>query len=113
MLFSTTLLKNSIEKFQKQRKEKFTEGQAVNAGFTGAFVSFTLVLSLMFFVLEVILLFFAINTAISCTEGGYERIVHVVLAFTFTLPYVLINVFFSNCAKKILKSNSKNSLTLT
>jgi hypothetical protein len=103
MLFSTSLLKNSVEKYQKSRKEKYTYKESANAGFTASFTSFMLVLSLVFFTFEFILLFFAISIAVNCTTGGYERIVHLVLAVTFTLPYMLVASFFSDCGKTILK----------
>jgi len=105
MLFSTNLLKNSVENYQNSKRENFTQKEAANAGFSSGFISFMLVLSLVFFVLEFILLFFAVNIAIRCTKGGYERIVHIVLAVTFTLPYMLLTVFFGECGKNILKES--------
>ena len=109
MLFSSNLLKNAVEKYQTHRKENFTKGEAADAGFNAGFTSFMLVTALIFFVLEVILLYFAILIAISCTQGGYERVVHVVLAMTFTLPYMLLSVFFSDCAKNVLRSSGSVS----
>jgi len=64
-----------------------------------------LVIAIIFVALEFLLLFFAINIALTCTQGGAERIVHVVLAILFTVPYMLLSIFFSDCAKKTLKGN--------
>lgn len=103
MLLSSYLLQNSYEKYQKA-KENFTSGQAVEAGTSAAFISFTIIVSIIFFVLELILLFYGLKIAINCSEGGGERIVNVVLATMFTMPYVLLNILFNKCAKKVLQS---------
>ena len=110
MLISISLLKNSLKnynKVQKNHKETYSFGQAAEAGTSAAFVSFFLVISYIFVILEVILLFYAINMAIVCTEGGPERIVNIVLAVTFTIPYVMLNILFNDCAKQTLKIKSK------
>lgn len=104
MIFSVGLLKNSIEKYQMKRKENYSKKEALNSGFKSGFIYFMLLLSIIFFAIEIILFFFAINIAINCTKGGYERIVHIVLAVTFTLPYMLIVVFFSDCGKNLLRT---------
>ena len=110
MLISSTLLKNSIEnynKVQKKNQENYSFGEAAMAGTNAAFVSFFLVVSLVFFILELVLLYYAINMALVCTEGGPERIVNMVLAVIFTLPYVLLNILFNDCAKQSLKVKRK------
>tara|TARA_Y100000389_G_C17117441_1_gene343767 strand:+ start:252 stop:569 length:318 start_codon:yes stop_codon:yes gene_type:complete len=103
MLFSTTLFKNSLEKYQQSKKESYSQGDAINAGVSSAVASSMVVIAVVFIVLELLLLFFAINIALNCTQGGPERIVHILLAIMFTLPYMLISVFFSDCAKKTLR----------
>jgi hypothetical protein len=105
MLFSTTLFKNSLEKYQKAKKESYSQGDAINTGINSAVASSMLVIALIFLVLELLLLFFAINIALNCTQGGPERIVHILLAIIFTLPYMLLSVFFSDCAKKTMRGN--------
>ena len=110
MLISISLLKNSLKnynKVQKNLKENYSFGQAAGAGTSAAFISFFLVVSYIFFILELILLFYAINMAIVCTEGGPERIVNIVLAVTFTIPYVMLNILFNDCAKQTLKIKYK------
>jgi len=105
MLFSSVLLKNSVEKFQKSRQEHYNTGDSINDGISSAVTSSMLVIAIIFVALEFLLLFFAINIALNCTQGGAERIVHVVLAILFTVPYMLLSIFFSDCAKKTLKGN--------
>lgn len=59
-------------------------------------------IGIMFLVLELLLLFYCIGIAIKCSKPGPERVVHVLLAITFTLPYALLNVLFNSCAKDFL-----------
>ena len=79
-------------------------GDSAGAGAGAAFTSFVLVVAVIFFVLELILLFYAINMALVCTQGGPERIVNIVLAVTFTIPYVMLNILFNKCAKNSLRT---------
>ena len=107
MIISTSILKNAIEKYNQyqsqKKKEKFTTSLVAESGISAAFTSFLLVIALIFFVLELIVLFYAVNIAIVCTKGGPERIVNVVLAIVFTIPYVLLNILFNACAKQTLR----------
>lgn len=108
MLISGSMLKSAVENYQEKRKklkEEYSRGDSINAGISGAFASFTLVVAVIFFVLELIVLFYAITMAINCTDPGAERVVNVVLAVVFTIPYVLLNILFNPCAKNTLKSN--------
>jgi hypothetical protein len=107
MIISTSILKNAIEKYSlyqsKRKREGFTTSLVAEGGVSAAFTSFLLVIALIFFVLEIIVLFYAVNMAIVCTKGGPERIVNVVLAIVFTIPYVLLNTLFNQCAKQTLR----------
>ena len=108
MLISSSLLKSAVENYQlkkKNRKENYSRVDSIDAGISGAFASFSLVVALIFFALELIVLFYAITIAINCTEPGAERIVNVVLAVVFTIPYMLLNILFNQCAKSTLKGN--------
>jgi NADH:ubiquinone oxidoreductase subunit 3 (subunit A) len=105
MLFSTALFKNSLERYQNSRKESYTKGEAVTAGINSAVASSLLVIAIIFVILELFLLFFAINIALNCTKGGPERTVHILLAIILPLPYMLLSIFFSDCAKKTLRGN--------
>lgn len=106
MIVSSSILKTAVEKYQHARrsKEHFSRTGAVSSGINSAFASFGLVVALIFFVLELLVLFYAIGMALNCSKGGPERIVNVVLAVAFTFPYVLLNILFNQCAKDTLRS---------
>lgn len=110
MLISSQLLQTALNNYNKTHpnkenyKEDYSFAYAVGAGTQAAFVNFAIVVAIVFFILELILLFFAIKMVLDCTEPGPERIVHMVLAVMFTLPYVLLNTIFNDCSKKSLKS---------
>ena len=76
----------------------------MGAGASAAFASFSVAVAVIFFVLELVLLFYAINMALVCADGGPERIVNIVLAITMTIPYVMLNILFNKCAKKSLQT---------
>jgi hypothetical protein len=66
-----------------------------------------MIIAFIFFILEFILLYFAICISIYCSQTKEERIVNFVLAATFTLPYMLVKITFDNCAKNYLKNSLK------
>jgi NADH:ubiquinone oxidoreductase subunit 3 (subunit A) len=105
MLTSGKLLSDALEKYRK-KKERFSTGDSISAGAVSAIDTGLLVFAIIFFVMEIILIFYAIIIAFTCTEPGPERIVHVVLAVFFTIPYVLLMVIFNKCATKTLKSGA-------
>lgn len=108
MLISSSVLLNALKKYKAQ-KEKYSTGQSMAAGVNAGFTAFFLIVAVIFVALEILVLFYAILMALSCTQGGPERIIHVVLAIVFTLPYALISVFFSPCAKNMLRRSSPRS----
>jgi hypothetical protein len=125
MLISSGMLKNSIEKYDNYKKLKETYKSSRNVDSTeevnGEEVSdnmkismfnlvFMLVVSFMFFLLELMLLIVAVMMAINCTAPGKERFVHVVLAVFYTAPYLLLMAILNPEAKAYLKSSlSMNS----
>ncbi len=106
MLLSTTLLNQSLKNMKQYKKENFSDYNNHSdkhiSGSRVASLSFMMIISIIFFIFEFLLLFYCIVIALKCTEPGPERIVHIVLVIMFTLPYALISVFFSKCAKKTL-----------
>jgi len=64
-------------------------------------------LSLIFVMLELTILYYAIRIAILCSKSRVEKIVHVILAVLFTLPYMVFSVFLTECAPKVLRGNSE------
>ena len=118
MLISSGMLKNSIEKYDNYKKLKETYKSSRNVDSTeevnGEEVSdnmkismfnlvFMLVVSFMFFLLELMLLIVAVMMAIKCTAPGKERFVHVVLAVFYTAPYLLLMAILNPEAKAYLK----------
>lgn len=103
MIISTSLLKSAIDKYRAAKKrENYNDWDAASQGASAAFNAFLVVIAMIFFVLELVLLFYAILIALNCTKAGAERIVHIVLAVIFTLPYMLLSVLFNPCAKSTL-----------
>jgi hypothetical protein len=112
MLLSGTYLKKAVEHYQRVKlngktKEGYSKSDSASAGLSAAFASFAVVVGILFFMMELIVLFYAINTALVCTKPGPERIVNVVLAVTFTIPYMLLNLLFNKCTKSTLRKQYK------
>jgi hypothetical protein len=99
MIISIGILKNSIEHYKKihRTSENFTGSEAANAGISAGFATMLLVLAIIFFTLELLVMFYAIVRAVTCTKTSQGRIIHVVLAISFTLPYMLLSIFFGKC----------------
>jgi hypothetical protein len=109
MLVSGNFLKNSLENYNKSQsknKEFYSkkEGGPIESGFNVAFYTFILVIAMIFFIMELFLLYFAISIAIYCSTSKEERIVNFVMATIFTLPYVLLKTIFDPCSKNYLKN---------
>ena len=135
MLISSGMLKNSIEKYNnnKRLKETYkarsaegnTEGNnggetevgsgsnkevnIVYAPESDLYLVLMLAVSFIFFVFEFLLLVIAIMIAINTTSEGKERFVHLVLAIFYTMPYLLLMAVFNEDAKKYLKLSGKES----
>ena len=109
MIVSASMVHSALEKYRrsKESKERYGESNGVAGpldGAAAAFSTFTLIVAVLFLILEFLLLFYAIGIALTCTSPGSERIVHIVLATTFTLPYMLLMSMFNECAKGRLKT---------
>ena len=112
MIVSSSILKNAVERYKKtmttKEKYKYSKGKSAEDGVSSAFASFMVVIGFVFFTLELLVLFFAVYIAITCTKGGPERIVHIILASTLTLPYVLLMSLFNDCAKSTLRGENSS-----
>ena len=111
MLTSVTVLQNALERYERSKKikEKYNMMESGAGGLAAGFATGFLVIAIIFVALEFIVMFFAINVAFRCAQGGAERIIHLVLAVVFTLPYMLLNILFNKCAIDVVRSWS-NSL---
>jgi NADH:ubiquinone oxidoreductase subunit 3 (subunit A) len=105
MLTSVTVLQNALERYErsKKTKEKYNLLESGAGGMAAGMATGFLAVAIVFVALEFLVLFFAINVAFRCTQGGAERIVHLVLAVVFTLPYMLLNTLFNKCAVDVLR----------
>ena len=105
MIISISTLQKSVKKYNKEKikRENYNTLDSLNDGVgLGLELSFV-VISLIFTLLEFLVLLYSLLIAIRCTKPGPERVIHVVLAISFTLPYALLNVIFNKCAKKTLR----------
>lgn len=93
LLSSSILAKTKSDYDEAVRKNPGKEGASIG------FMAALLTLAFIIFVLEIIVLFHAVNIAIRCSKPGPERISHVVLALFFTYPYLLVALFLAPCAK--------------
>lgn len=111
MLVSSSILKAAVEKYQQVRrlKEHYSNSKSKSkskSNISGVTVFFSLLISIIFFTLELIVLFYAVNMALRCSQPGPERIVNLVLSVTFTMPYVMLNILFNQCAKDTLRGQT-------
>jgi len=67
------------------------------------YISFYLFVSVVLFILELILMTFAVNIAMRCGNDRRERIIHVLLAVLFTIPYLLFSMFFGKCKSNLME----------
>jgi hypothetical protein len=107
MIISSTLLKNSLDTYNKNKKVRENYGlvDAITNTFSVFVDTIVLIISILFFILELLVMIYAVVIAINCTSSGPERITHLVLAVTFTLPYMLLNSLFNKCAIASLKGS--------
>lgn len=103
MLISSSLFAKSVEKYRSAKKARESYGwDDARRDINLLFETTLLILASILLVFEFLLFVYAIFLAINCTSGGPERVVHIVLAVFFTIPYVLVSVFMSQCAKESL-----------
>ena len=109
MLISTTFLKNSLENYNIAKNKEYynSSRKAIKSGLSASFYTFILVISFIFFIMELFMLYFAISIAIYCSTSNQERVVNFVLATIFTAPYVLLKMLFEPCTKSYLANGLK------
>lgn len=59
-----------------------------------------MVICSILFVIEIIFLVFALQIAVKCSKGTLHLFVNVLLALMFPIPYFVLMMLFSRCAKK-------------
>lgn len=99
MIISSSILNKALQAIPKKAHIIKNDGNAVMDS-TKHFKIFFLIIAIIFVIMELLVLFYAVNMAIKCTKAGHERTVHFVLATVFTFPYALISMFFSPLCQK-------------
>jgi hypothetical protein len=107
MIYSISNLQKSIEKYNESQKarENFTCNSVNKATtcFKDVFDLIMVVVSTVLCIFELLAVYYALVIAVKCTVEGPERIVHIVLAVTIPLPYLLMNMLFNKCATDTLR----------
>ena len=106
MLISTTVLKNSIDRLNQVSREGYRHGGRDNDKDRTRCVA-CVVLGITILIIEVALLYFALDIAVNTTSPGAERFVHVILAVVITMPYLLFSVLLNPKATQVLKGDMK------
>lgn len=110
MIVSSSVLNNAVQNYKKVKnnRENYSDRDYINGSdiVSSVAASIILVIAIIFFIMELMVIFYAVRIAIVCTKSRTERIVHLVLAITFTLPYMLLNVLFNDCAKSTLQQDN-------
>lgn len=111
MIVSLQMLKNSVENYKRSKersKENFNWSKHdLKKGVKDAFGLFILIIAIIFFIFELILLFYSIMIVFRCYQTKQERIIQFVLAITFTTPYMLVQTVFNPCAKSYIQNGMK------
>jgi peptidoglycan biosynthesis protein MviN/MurJ (putative lipid II flippase) len=95
MLLSSLVLKSSINNFDNN-KENFDDSKKKSC------VS-CIILALILVIIELAVLFFALDIALNTNKSNAAKFVNVVLAVCLTLPYLLLNVLFNPAAQNLLE----------
>ena len=103
MLLSLNLIKSASEYYEKHKSkiEGYANLQQAGNGTKDGLTYVIIIFSTILFVIELLLVIYALRIAYACSAPGYERLVHISLALFFTFPYLLISVFLAPCAKKL------------
>jgi hypothetical protein len=105
MIISTFVANKLIENYEKNKRENYINDSDYYNDRKSPWLLIPVIVGVIFMVMEFLVLFYAVGIAIRCTTTTRERIVHLVLAITFTLPYMLVNAFFGDCAKGFLSES--------
>ncbi len=109
MFVSGFALKNAVEKYRKsKRRERYSANIASKSGSSSVVTGVVVTLAIIFFIMELVVLYYAVAIAFSCTKKGPERVVNIALAILFPFPYVMLNILFNECAKSTLQASSFN-----
>jgi hypothetical protein len=114
MLFSISNLKNSFDNLKNKYVGSGTERYRHSSRRNnynrdpGIFVIITtFILAIIFFIIEMTLLYYALTIAVVCGKGktSHEKTIHFILAFVVPGPYLMFSIFVNKdvpCIKEYL-----------
>ena len=102
MLISCSVLKNSIDKLNENSRESYHHKHDNDSDGHRKRCVACVVLAILILVIEIAALYFALDIAVNTTQSGAERFIHVLLAVTITMPYLLFSVLLNPKANKVL-----------
>lgn len=106
MLLSCLLFKNSTDQYNATIKENYGKGKDKDKDDKDYSKCLAcIIIAVVILIIEVALLYFALDIAVNTTQSGAERFVHVLLAVLFTMPYLLFSVLLSSKAQQVLRGN--------
>lgn len=96
MIGSSVLLCKAVEHYNKNNKRESYDATC------GSPSLLLLIVSITFLIIEICMLYFAIKVALASGNSRETTFVHVILALTLTLPYLLISLTFNPDARAAL-----------
>jgi heme/copper-type cytochrome/quinol oxidase subunit 2 len=97
MLFSSLLTGKAVEYYNKNHKK-----ESYDATCGGSPSLLLLIVAVIFLIIEICMLYFAIKVALASGKSPETTFVHVILALTLTLPYLLLSLTFNPAARAAL-----------
>lgn len=104
MILSGTCLKNSIDSYNHHVHEGYKTDAKMKAQCVAV-----IVVSIIILIIEIAVLYYALDIAINTTQAGAERFIHVILAVLFTMPYLLFSLLLNPKASALLTGGTSGS----
>jgi len=103
MLISSLFLKNSHENYYNDQTN-IHEHYNYKYKYKNSNLSrYMFYVSIIFFILELILFYYALIITIKCSKNRHEFIIRLILSIIFTTPFVFFNLLSNTCAIEIIQ----------
>ena len=99
MLVSSLLVNSAVKHYNKNSKKENLQGSCNSNPGPSLLL---LIVAVVFLVVEIAMLYFAIKVALASGKSSATTFVNVVLAMTMTLPYLLLSLLFNPDARAAL-----------
>jgi nitric oxide reductase large subunit len=93
MLVSSLFTNHAVKNYNKENYVGSVNAQSA---------LMTLIVAVVILVIEIALLYYAISIALVSSSTNEGKFINIVLAVTFTMPYLLLNLLFNPAAKTVL-----------